>query len=399
MLAKRHSLMRRLGTVLAAGLGGLALAVPSVLAQDAAAGDSGQSGGATPSMAPPLPLPPNLIDDFGTGLMPDLPDLRTLPRADTEDDDRFVIIHSGHTSGVYYTAAAAICEALGATFEDHRIHCAAERTHGDPENVAALKNGTAEVALIQGDENYSAAIGELDLGTTRSIMSLFYESAVVVSRPELNISAVSDLDGRTVNLGPAESAPRHLWSMLAENGVAPSPDAVNLTQYERPALHRLMCEEEIDAYVDWIGHPAPYIGRTARYCGARVGGVPWTDAVNALVDSVPWLYHTVIPAGSYYGQGEAVKTVGVRATLVAPAETDADIIYHLTRAVLGDLDRFRGYARVLRTTSLVPMISEGNYLPFHEGARRYFEEQGLPAAAGVEVGAAGPAETGEGAGG
>ncbi|EKV29835.1 hypothetical protein C882_0265 [Caenispirillum salinarum AK4] len=367
----------------------------ALTAMPAAAQSPSAPGSGAP---PPLPLPPSMMGDFSADLMPDLPDLSTLPRADTEDDDRFVIIHSGHTSGVYYLAAAAICEALGATFEDHRIHCAAERTTGDPENAAALKSGEAEVALIQGDDNYRAAVGEADIGPARSIMSLFYESAVVVSRPEVDIAAVRDLDGLTVNLGPDESAPRHLWSLLSQHGIAPKPDAIVLTQYERPALHRLMCEEEIDAYVDWIGHPAPYIGRTARYCNARIGGVPWTETVTDLVDRTPWLYRTVIPGGSYVGQDEPVKTIGTRATLVARADTDAEIVYHITRAVLSDLERFRGYARALRASSLVPMISEGNYLPFHAGARRYFDEQGLPAAAGVDAEASAGAGAGAGAG-
>ncbi|WP_404384176.1 TAXI family TRAP transporter solute-binding subunit [Caenispirillum salinarum] len=386
MLAKRDTMGRRLRRVAAAGVGLLALTAMPAAAQSPSAPES--------DAPPPLPLPPSMMSDFSADLMPDLPDLSTLPRADTKDDNRFVIIHSGHTGGVYYQVAAAICEALGATFEDHRIHCAAERTTGDPENAAALKSGEAEVALIQGDDNYRAAVGEADIGPARSIMSLFYESAVVVSQPEADVAAVRDLDGLTVNLGPDESAPRHLWSLLSQHGIAPEADAVVLTEYERPALHRLMCEEEIDAYVDWIGHPASYIGRTARYCNARVGGVPWTTTVTDLVERTPWLYHTVIPGGSYVGQDKPVETIGIRATLVARADTDDDIVYHITRAVLGDLERFRGYARPLRASSLTPMISEGNYLPFHAGAQRYFDEQGLPAAAGVDT----DGETGAGAG-
>lgn len=365
----RNSAYRRLSRAVVCGLALMVLTGTPAFAQSS---DEGLFS------APPLP--PSLLEDFGSGRMPDLPDLSNIPRADNDDEDRFVVIHSGHTSGVYYTAAAAICRALSATFDEHRIHCAAERTTGEAENIAALRSGEAQVALVQGDDNYNAAMGDLDLGPTLSVLSLFYESAVVMSRRGLVISAPHDLDGRTVNLGTANAPSRRLWAMLAKAAIAPADDAVVLTQHERPALHRLMCDHKVDALADWIGHPAPYISRTTRHCGANISGVPWTAAVNTLVERIPWLFTTVIPAGTYHGQETPVETVGLRATLVAREDTNPEIVYYITRAILGDVDGFRALSPVFQASSQDTMIHEGNFLPFHEGARRYFEEQGLSTA-------------------
>src|SRR5690554_1410895 len=72
----------------------------------------------------------------------------------------------------------------------------------------------------------------------------------------------------------------------------------------------------------------------------------------------------------------AVRTFGVRATLVASADTDPAIIYRLVAGVFENLQRFKAYHPAFGTLTPQSMIEEGLSAPLHEGALRYYREQG-----------------------
>jgi TRAP transporter TAXI family solute receptor len=111
-------------------------------------------------------------------------------------------------------------------------------------------------------------------------------------------------------------------------------------------------------------------------CRAALANVA-DETIDKLVSDYPFYSYVQIPGGLYPANPQPVKTFGVRATVVASADTSADTVYELVRAVFEYLDAFRKFHPAFADLAPQKMVSEALSAPLHEGARRYFKEKGL----------------------
>ena len=84
----------------------------------------------------------------------------------------------------------------------------------------------------------------------------------------------------------------------------------------------------------------------------------------------------VIPGGMYNGTPDDVGTFGVGATFVASTKTSADVVYAITKAVFDNFDRFKKMHPAFENLDPAAMIKNNLSAPLHEGAARYYKEQG-----------------------
>ena len=66
-----------------------------------------------------------------------------------------------------------------------------------------------------------------------------------------------------------------------------------------------------------------------------------------------------------------------RATVVASAKLDADVVYAVMEAVFQNLEKFKKMHPAFGDLEIGRMMKDGLSAPLHEGALRYFQEQGL----------------------
>jgi TRAP transporter TAXI family solute receptor len=287
----------------------------------------------------------------------------------------FLAIYGGSTKGTYFYVASAICAAVNASFDRHHIRCVSLRSQGDASNVALMAQGRAQFIIIQSNTNDDAAGGRIALPTGRSVMSLHDELGLLVVRHGASIRSVGDLRGKRINLGPKDSASRQLWeTLLAAEGIRKA-DLGTVYSAAQDLNQRGLCDGYLDAFGLWIGHPAPPISRSIANCRARIVGMR-TPAVEKMVADHPYFFWGEIPAGTYPGQTEPIASYGFKATLVADRRVDPYLVYWLTRSIQENLDLFRAQHRALSTVDPRAMFEKGNFLPFHEGAARYWREIG-----------------------
>jgi TRAP transporter TAXI family solute receptor len=106
------------------------------------------------------------------------------------------------------------------------------------------------------------------------------------------------------------------------------------------------------------------------------------EAEMAMANRGHWLWTPyIIPAGTYPGQTETVRTFGMANMLVAKAETDEDTIYRITRAIFENLDYLARVDRALADLHPAHALA-GLSLPLHPGALRFYQEQGVGALLG-----------------
>ena len=284
---------------------------------------------------------------------------------------KFLTIHTGSTTGVYYFVGSSICKTLFGVYRERDLHCAPIRSRGTADNISALSKNEAQMAIIQPElSNFPG--GSKPITNTFSVMSLHSEGAVMVIAPGTEIHSLADLKGKIVDLGKTEGSTidKLLGTVdLTRNDFR----SVTLSSFESKA--HAVCDHDIDAFVMWIGHPASGISRLVDKCGATVVGL-WTPQAPDVLRTTPHLFRQEIPGNTYVGHTDPILTIGPRAILVARESVDPDVVYAVTKSVFEGLDGFRSLHPALRTLAADVMVQQGNFLPFHPGALRYYKERG-----------------------
>lgn len=289
-------------------------------------------------------------------------------------DEEPLVIATASPAGVYHVVGRALCRTLPGP-------CQAEPTNGSSANLRALRQGDLKLALAQSDLHLYATLGTEGFQKDgpdpklRSVFSLHNEPFTLVVRRDAGIKSLEDITGHNVNIGNPGSGQRGTMLRLM--------DAEGWSRSDFSSIHNLpadqqsmeLCHGNIDAMVYTVGHPNASVAKAIRLCDAVLVDVEG-DIIDLLVDAYPYFTKAWIPADIYGTDQPAVHTFGVKATLVASEDTDPDTVYRLVAAVFGDFDRFKASHPALGALTPEEMIHDGLTAPLHEGALRYYREQG-----------------------
>ena len=293
-----------------------------------------------------------------------------------------IIIGTGSGAGVYFQVGRAICRLVNTGTDQHGLTCQSLSTPGSIYNLENLRNGNLQLGVVQSDWQYHAYHGTSqfqDAGPDKELRALFSvhdEPFTVVARRDANINTFDDLEGKRVNIGNPGSGQRGTMEVLmAAKGWDQSIFSLaNALPASQQSL--ALCHNRVQAMVYVVGHPNPSVAQAVRLCQAVI--VPVTGpAVDKLLSENPFYARIQVPGGIYPGNPEPVPTFGVKATVVASAKLDPDIVYTIVKTVFENLDEMKKLHPAFRTLDKTKMVSDGLSAPLHEGAIRYYQEQGL----------------------
>ncbi len=295
--------------------------------------------------------------------------------------DAELVIGTASPAGVYHQTGRALCRVVD-------LPCRPEPGDGSVANLRALRNGELGIALAQSDIHYYAFSGTEGFqeagpdAKLRSLFSLHGEPFTLVVRRNAGIRSLDDLEERAVNIGNPGSGQRGtmLRLMDARGWSLGSFRLANDLPAEQQAME--LCHGKVDAMVYTVGHPNESVAQAIRLCDATLVDVEG-PAVDMLVEAYPFFSRASIPGGLYGEDQPSVRTFGVRATLVASADTDPDLVYRLVADVFDNLLRFKAYHPAFGTLKPREMLQAGLSAPLHEGALRYYREQGWVDEAGM----------------
>lgn len=297
-------------------------------------------------------------------------------------DGRSVIIGTGGVSGVYFPAGGAICRLVNKGRKSHGIRCAVESTGGSVDNLNAMRANDLDMAIVQSDWQFRAVNGTgrfSDAGPfadLRSVFSVHGEAFTVLARRSSGIAAIADLKGKRVGIGRPGSGQRAMMALVMEALGWQRKDLARALEFAASEQYRALCAEEADAVVYVVGHPNGIINEAMGACETVLVEVAGA-AIDGLVKQHPYFAHAVIPGGMYKGNAKEVKTFGVTATLVVSAKLDADVVYEIVKAVFDNFGEFKGLHPAFRHLVRKNLVRDGNSAPLHDGAVRYFKENGL----------------------
>ena len=229
---------------------------------------------------------------------------------------------TGSKTGVYYPMGHGIKRIIEEAFPDD-IYIEVVETAGTLENLRLLDNEQVDLALVQNDTAYYFSHGQamFNLASTKAeaIASLYTEYIQIVATKKSEIQVLNGLKGRRIRTGsPPENIPNSATIIF---GLA-DWEATDLTDIRCSfsEARDLLLANSLDAAVVTAGTPTPLLTQSIDGMALQdyVNLIPISEGLaNRLIRKFPYFVYTEIPANTYATQDNPIKTVGVRAILVA----------------------------------------------------------------------------------
>ncbi|MCB9957379.1 MAG: TAXI family TRAP transporter solute-binding subunit [Rhodospirillaceae bacterium] len=294
--------------------------------------------------------------------------------------ETFVTIGTGGVTGVYYPTGGAIQRLVNRGRAEHGVRVAVESTGGSVFNLNAIANGELDMGVAQSDwqyyayngghENFPEANPEL-----RSVFSLHGEPFTVLARADADIHTFEDLAGHRVNIGNPGSGQRGTMEVVMAAYGWDESTFSQVSELQSSEQAQALCDNNVDAIVFTVGHPSGSIQEATTTCDTRLIPVDG-EVIDQLVADNPYYAYSIIPGGMYEGNPDDVRTFGVKATFVTSTALSDDVVYTIVAAVFDNFDQFRQLHPAFATLEPEQMIHDGLSAPLHDGAVRYYTEQG-----------------------
>jgi TRAP transporter TAXI family solute receptor len=287
-------------------------------------------------------------------------------------------IATGGTGGVYYPYGGALANLLSDNLEDTEV--TAEVTSASVDNMYLIDQGDADLAFVLADTAFDAVQGNAPFEASingMTLATLYNNYTQIVVNPDAGIASVADLAGKRVSVGAPGSGTEVIANRILEvSGIDPESGI---------EVERLGVAESADAFKDgnidaffWSGGlPTSAITDLGATPNVSIALLPHGEVAAALQEAYGPFYSTAsIPAETYPGQTEDVEVVVVPNVLVVNGDMDEELAYTITKVMFegqADLAAAHPAANELTLENAV----QKSPIPYHPGAIRYYEEQGM----------------------
>lgn len=287
-----------------------------------------------------------------------------------------LILATGGTSGTYYPFGGAMAQIFNSKVANMNV--TAQSTGASVENLKLIGKKEAELAIVQNDTTDYAYKGlenfkDGKIENVRAIATLYPEVIQIVASTDSGINTLTDIKSKKFSVGApgsgVEANARQIFQVL---GMTYNDFTANYLSFSESSDS--FKDNHIDGFLFTSGIPNAAIQDITATSELKFVSIS-DDTIKTLIEKYPFYTEYVIPAGTYKGQNQDVKTVAVNATLVVGAEVSEKVVYDLTKALFenqADLATAHAKGKALSLESAVTGIS----VPFHPGAEKYYKEKG-----------------------
>lgn len=286
-------------------------------------------------------------------------------------------IGTGGTGGVYYPMGGGMAAILSKYVPGWEA--TAEVTGASVANLQLIGQGKQDIGFTMADAAWDAVSGLAKFKDrkveARTLMVLYPNKMHVVTTEASGIRQVTDLKGKRISTGEPNSGTEVMSLRLLEAaGVDKDVQRERLSVAEGVNAIK---DRKIDALL-WVGGlPTAAITDLATTPGITLkllDPAQYADAMNRKWG--PLYVKGTIPANTYKGQTADVGNLDVWNLLVADRKMSDEMAYTIVKTLMEKKDELVAVHREAKNITLESQAS-GSPIPFHPGARRYFEERGV----------------------
>ena len=290
-----------------------------------------------------------------------------------------ISITTGGTGGVYYPLGGGMANILSKYVPG--LSATAEVTGGSVDNLKLLNSGKSEVAFTMVDAAWDAKQGVDKFKDSkfepRTLMVLYPNRMHVVTIDGTGINKLSDLKGKRVSTGSAGSGTEIMAMRILE--------AVGIDGHKDIKQERLGVAESVNAIKDrkidaffWVGGvPTAAVTDLATTPGVKLKLIDHAEAVDGMNKKYGPLYvKASIAQSSYSGMDKPNENIDVWNILVASDKMSDKMAYDIVKTLYEKKPELVAVHKEAMNIDL-KYQKIGSPLPYHPGARKYFEEQGV----------------------
>lgn len=283
---------------------------------------------------------------------------------------------TGGEAGTYYAFGGVLASYVGS---NSAITTNVVSTGGTAANITGIDQGLYDLATVQSDVSTYAYFGTnsfADSGaiTSFKVLGALYSEAVQIVTCNPDVVTVADLKGKSVCVGDVGSGTYfNTIDVLAAYDL--TLDDINPVYQSFGDSTESIKDGKIDAAFICAGAPTTAITDLATAKAVKLLSIDEAHMAK-LLTACPWYAALTIPAGTYAGFDEDAVTITVKATLVCREDLSEAVAYEIVKTIFDNTDaiaQLHGKGAELNLN----FATEGIAVPFHPGAARYFNENGI----------------------
>lgn len=285
-----------------------------------------------------------------------------------------VSIGTAAEGGSYFAYGTGMAELLGGELD---LGATPEPTGGPVQNVALVQTGDLDFGMVTMGPAFEAWNGQSPLAPglrhekLRAIFPMYQTPFEVITLASSGISSVEGLADKTVGVGPAGgTADMYFPRFLETLGIPIQTRNGGVTD-----LASQLQDGLIDAFAYSGTLPIPAFAQLQGQTEVNI--FAFTPAqVDTLIAEYPYVTRYTVAAGTYTDQAEPRDTVAMWSFAVARSDLPDDLVYEVVRTVMENHDRLVE-AEPAAAETLPENVARDDFLPFHPGAVRWYQENGV----------------------
>lgn len=285
------------------------------------------------------------------------------------------------TSGTHYIVAASIADVINKQAESANF--VVQSTAGATENLSLMLSGELDFGYMTANSVYN---GYYKTGSMADkvpepylynvVMTTHGSVGHMLARVDSGIETFADLKGKNVCTGTT-SVEGHSTceALIGTYGIDVEKDMNVVWLNQDEAITRLQ-DGELDAVYLTAGYP---ISAFTNLIVASPGDYTLvkTDVENLekVVEQMPYLTITEVPAGTYPGIDFSVSALRTAASVVTPADTPAAVTYELAKYTYENWSEIQNAHASLKDMDASGLAESS--IPLHPGALAFFKSVGV----------------------
>ncbi len=253
----------------------------------------------------------------------------------------------------------------------------AEVTGGPVQNAALVQTGDLDLGMVTMGPARDALDGKSALAPglvhdkIRAIFPMYKTAFHAVALSSSGITSFAEIpDGAVIGVGPQGGTPGTYWPRILE---ALGKD-IEVRHAGAADLAGQLQDGLIDVYVWAAGIPFPAFSQVAAQNDVNFFGFT-AEEQQTVLDTQPVAAFT-IPAGTYDGMTDDHQSVAMWNFAIANADLPESFVYAVVDTVMSQNEKMLEIHKAAVET-ITENADKNTFLPWHPGAVRWFEENGV----------------------